>query len=312
MEKLVFIINQASREGRRPELVQQAKRNLWGFDLDFRYPNSAEELVDVCRNLKGLPVKAVLMIGGDGTVNTALKGLIDWDHPPILPFPGGTANDLANEMGIYADWNQIQRLVATNQVFKIDTIEINNKPFATVGGVGIGAALTADMNRLRQKHALLTKAYDFLAKESYSLMAAFTIFKKDDYVRTLKIKSKDFSQTVRVSSMLVSNQPLLGGGLLVCPFSRNDDGMFEVSIISSTSKYRLIENLLKGRMSRRGFPFDFRFQAKELEIENIDDEAMTFFGDGDFLSRSKRCKISINPRSLKVFGDPTLKISRYV
>ena len=72
-----------------------------GFDLDIRQSADGDSLASVIRDCAG-SADAIVVAGGDGTVNGAIPALIEAKKPVgILPF--GTANDLALTLGIPVD-----------------------------------------------------------------------------------------------------------------------------------------------------------------------------------------------------------------
>ena len=153
LRKLAIMANPAAGRGRALALAQEARRALWGWPLELFVPETASELQEACRTLEPARFEAAIVIGGDGTINRALRGLTK-SGVPLLPFPGGTANDLATELGIPADWEGVQRLVDARARAPMDLIEVNGVPFATVAGIGVGAELTELFNTRRDRSVL--------------------------------------------------------------------------------------------------------------------------------------------------------------
>ncbi|WP_333170987.1 diacylglycerol kinase family protein [Microcoleus sp. S13_B4] len=101
MKKPLLLVNQHSRKGQN--LLSQATVELeaLGFELIVESTDHARELPDTIRRYQNR-VKLVIIGGGDGTLNSAIEGLIDTKLPlGILPM--GTAKDLARTREIPTD-----------------------------------------------------------------------------------------------------------------------------------------------------------------------------------------------------------------
>ncbi|HUF27129.1 MAG TPA: diacylglycerol kinase family protein [Gemmatimonadaceae bacterium] len=80
---------------------------------------------------------AVVAVGGDGTVNEVINGLIDLETPlGIIPL--GTANDFARQAGIPLDADHAMDIILHRNPVPIDTARVNGRRYlnASVGGVG--------------------------------------------------------------------------------------------------------------------------------------------------------------------------------
>jgi diacylglycerol kinase (ATP) len=98
----------------------------------------------------------VIAAGGDGTIGEVLNGLMITSAGGRLgPFgvlPLGTANDLADNLGIPKDPVAAAQVIAQGQTRAIDLIQVNDRVFANNAGLGLEpytTRLQADMKRLR-------------------------------------------------------------------------------------------------------------------------------------------------------------------
>jgi YegS/Rv2252/BmrU family lipid kinase len=127
----------ASRaEGSRLELARTAR------------PGDAERWT---REAATLPFDAIVVAGGDGTVNEVLNGL-DLDRQVLGVIPAGTANVLARELGLPSDAPSLARLLARGPVRRAHLGEVNGRRFAMMAGVGFDArAVTGVSARLKRR-----------------------------------------------------------------------------------------------------------------------------------------------------------------
>jgi diacylglycerol kinase (ATP) len=299
MKKLALIGNPKAGKGETQRHLSDAKIALRSRELQIFVPASALEVTQVCQTLDPSEFEAAIVLGGDGTQNRALRGLLQ-SRVPLIPFPSGTANDLSRELGITSNWSQILKLIEDGCISEIDVVEVEGIPYATVAGIGVGATLTDDFNRLRAESPLFRLASRIFGDEIYTLMTAKTLFFSPSCVRRLRLHTADFERTIDTASIFVSNQEMLGGNMRVAPPQDNADQIIHVLILPGKSAIALLRclfHLKKGNLH----PEFVSFPATEVTIENLDGRAMRVFGDGETLTESPKLHFKVRPRALKVF-----------
>jgi diacylglycerol kinase family enzyme len=301
LRKLALIGNPKAGDGNVRRHLYDGERLLWGRDLKIFLPNSSDEMRHICQNLDPTVFEAAVVLGGDGTQNHALRGLLQ-SGVPLFPFPSGTANDFSRELHIRADWAQVQRLIDDYCVTEIDVIEVEGTPYATVAGVGVGAVLTESFNRLRGGKPLYQIARRVLGDDIYTLMTAKILFFDPSCARVLRIFSGTFDETLETAAVFVSNQEFLGGNIRVAPKQDNADQMFHVLILPGTGATELLRSLFELR--RGSLSPDFiSFSTSEVTIESPKGESIRVFGDGETLTESASLNFRVRPRALRVFRE---------
>ncbi len=312
MKTLALIANSAAGNGFAYRALDRGRKTLWGWPLETIFPKSCEELEATCAGLDSEKYEAAVVLGGDGTVNRALRGLIK-SQVPLYPFPLGTANDLAAEQGLRADWEQVQRLVDSQRYAKIDLIQVNDAPFATVGGIGVGAIITRLVNQRRKAdwfRTLMKRA----RSEVYSLMSATTILFHPRLLHDVQIESPEtssgaFDEKLKTGAVFVCNQNFLGGNIQVSSRSRNNDQRFCVLIVPRQSRYGLLDALLElrsGKLNSRKRSGDFiSFETNQLTVKSLSQKSIHVFGDGEVLTDSHTLDFKLIPNALRVYrGTP--------
>lgn len=111
---------------------------------------------------------ALLVAGGDGTINEAINGLLDAGTGlPLGLLPLGTANVLAGELSLPRDPARAAAVVLAGRRRTVALGEANGRAFALMAGVGFDAAVVANLSlalkrRLRQgAYALETLSQAF-------------------------------------------------------------------------------------------------------------------------------------------------------
>ena len=300
-KKTAILANGHAGNGRGIAETFRARSHLWGRKTDFFFPSDLLQLRQICTSLHPEEYQALVVVGGDGTVNQVIRCLNDLSSPiPLYVFPGGTANDLARELGLKADWTQVQNLIDQNQVTPIDLVEINGVPFATVAGIGIGALLATEFNERRKNSFVIQKLSQVMRSQVYSILGARLVLFGRNYIHHLHIKSPEFNEKLKTPAVFLCNQSYLAGNLKVAPQIDNSDRRFNVLIVNSCSKTRLLKAMLD--VKKGVLPKDFYiFSTDRLSITDLNHRKMIAFGDGEKLTEAPHLDIRLSPNRLPVF-----------
>jgi diacylglycerol kinase family enzyme len=253
---------------------------------------------------KSASYRSTLVIGGDGTFNWALNTL--GASRPFAVFPAGTANDLAAHLNLPRDVEGALSTIRRGNTVAIDLIKVNDRCFATAGGGGLPAECALWVSSFRNHSFLGVLAVGSLGPLVYELSAIGNILFKRGIRQELNIKVErsghsEVPQTLILFSpgFLVTNQGTLAGRLRVAPGALNNDGLFEIFVLSAASRFKLLRILLglrAGTFARRG---DFqRIQASSAVITC--GESSRFFGDGELLAEERVFRLRIVEKTLKL------------
>ena len=93
---------------------------------------------------------ALVVAGGDGTLNEVLNGLVDPSRVPLTQMASGTANILARELGLPFDPEGMAGVVHAHQVRRVDLGDLEGRRFLMVVSAGFDAQVTDELQRSRQ------------------------------------------------------------------------------------------------------------------------------------------------------------------
>ncbi len=107
---------------------------------------------DAARFMAGArDVTAVVIAGGDGTVNDAIQGFAP-DGPPLGLIPLGTANVLAHELGIGTDPATIAQTLLAGEALTIRPGLVGGRRFVMMASAGFDAHVVRNVRRsLKQR-----------------------------------------------------------------------------------------------------------------------------------------------------------------
>lgn len=151
-DHILIIANPIAGRGRGAQIAQRLKERLdrdgWRTDVSTERW-AADELCD-----KAQGARAVIVIGGDGTVRTVADHLHRLQElPPLLPVPMGTANLMGRHLGMR--WNdatveaQVAAAIARRQIEWLDAATANGSLFLLTAGVGIDGYIVHMLDRIR-------------------------------------------------------------------------------------------------------------------------------------------------------------------
>lgn len=184
----------------------------------------------------------IVAAGGDGTVNEVVNGMLRSParEARLGLIPLGTANDLANELGIPADPAAALRLAVDGSVRAVDVASVNRRLFLNVSTGGMGAEVTGDTSD-ELKRLLGPVAY------------AITGIRKFVELRPFRARFSSEGETLYEGEFLVfavGNARRTGGGNRLTGEAEMHDGLLDLCVVEGMSLLefvRIAPQLRSGR-----------------------------------------------------------------
>lgn len=203
-----------------------------GVETDVALAKPKEEATRIAKKAVKDGYRLVIAMGGDGTIEAAMRGLVGSKaRLGILPF--GTENNVGRSLGIPEKVEEACELIAGGNSRKLDIGQVKVKGgaktyFWELTVVGLVAALFPPARKILKGE--LSKLKD----------AAETLIQHSDNSK-VHLKMDDDSR-VEVETMLVvaSNTPMFGRNFLVAPNASLEDGLLDVSVYPNFSKAELL------------------------------------------------------------------------
>lgn len=316
--KLHLIVNENARVGRKRsvrELVETVLREA-GAEYELHVTRQPGDAKALARELS-LPQeeKTVWVVGGDGTLNEAVNGLVLNDSLRFALVPAGSGNDFARGMGLPQKTEDALRLLLKTERFRafdLGRIELldclpadedteagrpeddrTTLSFAGSCGCGYDAEVCYAVNRTSLKKRL---NWLHAGKLSYFVTAVRQVFQNPRFRMTLITNgiSRSFSDVIFACFMI---HPYEGGGLRMAPAANPTDGKLSVVIAHGISRFRvltLLPTLLRGTHVKH--PEILTFDCAEAEI--LADRALHLHTDGEVAYRSRHFRVSCAPEHL--------------
>lgn len=246
-------------------------------------PNSLAEII---RTRAGA-VRAVIVAGGDGTLNAAAEGVVATGLPLGI-LPTGTANDLARTLGVPADLDAAARLIAAGRTRRIDLGMANDVPFFNVASIGFGVDLTRALTRdAKRRWGILGYA-----------VAGLRVLRRVRPFRAWITQDGETrgSRTVHVA---VGNGRYYGGGLAVAADARIDDNRLDVFSLEVSGVRGLLRLLPALRTGRHDAWKEIHTTAGEA-VEIRTRRRRSVNTDGEIRTHTP-VRFTVRPRAIAVF-----------
>ena len=302
--KYQFIVNPQARSGRGARVWEDLKQILENDGIDFEarcteYAGQAEEFA--AEMTADGEEHLIVALGGDGTVNEVINGILDCSKVVFGYIPTGSGNDFTRALKIPTDpqkaWESIRRR-AQERKMDLGVIECGEKQyrFAVSAGIGFDAAVCHQVNRSKLKK-ILNKVG--LGKLTYLGVALNQMIREPICTSEILIDGKQKKRFERTFFAAVMNHPYEGGGFRFCPDARIDDGLLDVIVISGISKWKILFCLptaFKGKHTKfRGIDL---FQCREAAIHF--EKAAPIHTDGENVEIEQEMGAHLLPVQIRV------------
>ncbi|MFK7694018.1 diacylglycerol/lipid kinase family protein [Paenibacillus sp. HJGM_3] len=233
-----FIVNRTSGNGNGAVRWAQTERRLAerGIAYGVRYTEYRGHARELAETLAAQPdTRAVVALGGDGTVNEVAGGLIG-SGVPMGCIPSGSGNDFARSVGVPTDPQAALERIVRGEVRTIDAAQLNGRRFVISAGIGFDGEVARMTNESFYKRWLNRIR---LGSLSYviSVLRLLVSYKP----QTVTVELDGAVQTYRhVWLIAVANLPYYGGGMRICPDARGDDGRFHLCLVEGITRGQLL------------------------------------------------------------------------
>jgi YegS/Rv2252/BmrU family lipid kinase len=254
--------------------------------------------------------RLLVACGGDGTVNEVANGIIRSGAAAVLGLlPSGTGGDFRRTLGIATHPPTAARVLREGITKKMDAGRVTyttaeGKPksryFLGVASFGMSAEV---IQRVKDKDASwLSTAGSFLGgKAAFAVAALQAALAADHPSVRVQLDGQDEGQ-LTVANLCVANARYFGGGMMIAPDAKLDDGLFDVVAVGDLSSAEILTNaykLYRGThlsLDRVGQAHARRVTAQAVQQES----SIALEIDGELLGAYLPATFEIVPAALRV------------
>ncbi|MGD2041528.1 MAG: diacylglycerol kinase family lipid kinase [Anaerolineae bacterium] len=240
MSTALLIVNPTSGRGAWSRLSAGVKDWLReaGLDFDLVMTEAPGHATQIARQAAERAQRKIIAVGGDGTVNEVLNGMLQADLDPektvlgVLPI--GTGNDFA----VGADLSlKLEDACHVVMGCRTQTLDIGlfrpgeAEPRYFGNGIGVGFDAMANIESRKIKRLRGTLLYLVAVLRTLA-------FYYDAPQASIQLDDGEIAQPCLMISVM--NGRTMGGGFQMTPDSRMDDGLLDLCIAAAVSRPKMI------------------------------------------------------------------------
>jgi len=281
MEKVAFIINPFSAKKNYQPFLDELKKKV---DSPLYYVSESISGTDdfIRENFDNVDI--FVAIGGDGTISTVARNLINTDKILAI-FPAGSGNGFSNETKFSKNLDELIDKIKAEKSRKIDTFLVNDRLSINVSGTGFDGKVVKEFEKTSRGF------------KNYIKVSLKTFFN----YKPIKVKFTDEAYQQyngRYLMLNIANTRQFGNNAYIAPNASKSDGLVDMVLVK---KFPLTYSAL----------FAFRMFTKRLK----DDEYVTYLPvseisfkvntknwhlDGEFNKIKSPIHIKVLPASLNI------------
>ncbi|MDR6486003.1 YegS/Rv2252/BmrU family lipid kinase [Chryseobacterium vietnamense] len=281
MDKVAFIINPFSAKKNYQPFLNELKTKVNNplYYVSESIPGT-EEFIQAHFE----EVDIFVAIGGDGTISTVAKSLINTEKILAI-FPAGSGNGFSNETQFSKNLDELLEKIKAKNSRKIDTFTVNDRLSINVSGTGFDGKVVKEFEKTSRGF------------KNYIKVSLKTFFN----YKPIKVKffDEEYQQyNGRYLMMNIANTRQFGNNAYIAPKASKSDGLVDMVLVK---KFPLTYSAL----------FAFRMFTKRLK----DDEYVTYLPvseisfkvntknwhlDGEFNKIKSPIHVKVQPSSLSI------------
>ncbi|MGN0299500.1 MAG: diacylglycerol/lipid kinase family protein [Lachnospiraceae bacterium] len=305
-----FIVNQKSRGGASRSVWREIHRELVCRGVEYKAYESKYErhAWELARKISSLPEENInlIVVGGDGTLNEVLNGIVDLKKVRLGVIPTGSGNDFARGVGIIGTPTKILSDILDREENDrtIDLGQIHwegaEKPriFCISAGIGLDAIVC--------KKALHSKLKNFLnkvhlGKLTYLILTVETLFRMETghiILEPVGGEKQRFDKTIFVAAM---NLRAEGGGVPMAPKADYQDGKLSLCLAYGIPQWVTFFCLPFLVMAKHEAIKGFKVVDYEKCKVSVD-RPMVLHTDGEYCADVMEVEIQCLPKALRLLN----------
>jgi len=281
MEKIAFIINPFSAKKNYQPFLNELKNKVRDplYYISESIPGTDEFMKEHFEN-----IDVFVAIGGDGTISTVAKNLINTEKILAI-FPAGSGNGFSNETQFSKNLDELLEKLKAKKSRKIDTFTVNDRLSINVSGTGFDGKVVKEFEKTNRGF------------KNYIKVSLKTFFNYKPI--KLKFLNEEYQKHNGKYLMVnIANTRQFGNNAYIAPHASKSDGLVDMVLVK---KFPLTYSPL----------FAFRMFTKKLKeddyitylpVSEIEFKVNTknWHLDGEFNKIKSPIHVKVQPSSLNI------------
>lgn len=301
----------AGREAGEQAIPQIANLlNGYGLDFDLVRTEAPWHAADLAQEAVAAGYDGVVAVGGDGTANEVLNGLMRAKQAgagtcPMGILCVGRGNDFAYGMGIPTDLETGCLVLAQGHRRTMDIGRVvgglypEGRYFGNGVGIGFDAVVGFEAVKMTRLHGFPSYLVAVLKTVFLYYQAPLVTIEYDGQAAE-NLASKQYSLMISIM-----NGRRMGGGFMMAPQGQPDDGLFDLCIARQVSRARifgLIPHFLRGTQATQE-PIQTG-RTRRVVVTAVEG-VLPAHADGETLcADGRRLELELLPRQIEIICQP--------
>lgn len=304
-----FIVNPASRSGRgarlwRDTIEPALKERHVEYEVCFSQKQGdltriAEQIIQKIPPEQTDPIR-IVVLGGDGTVNETLQGIVQNANATLSYIPTGSSNDLARDLHFpKSPLKVLDHLLHHPQTRSMDagllSTRTGDRLFAVSCGIGFDAAVCQEVLHSRLKEKLNRLG---LGKLTYLGVALKQLFSARTVSCDIFLEGREPIHIKKILFVAVMNHRYEGGGFQFCPDAVANDGLLDLCVVRNLPKLLILFALPTAFWGKHYiFPGIDSYRTSRVQIRTS--APLWVHADGEVWERSDSISVSCCPGRIR-------------
>lgn len=259
--------------------------------LWFEVPKSRKAPARVREAIRS-GAELIFVWGGDGTVQRCIDAAVGSDVTLAI-LPAGTANLLANNLGIPIDLEQALAVGLHGADRTIDVGRMNDEHFAVMAGIGMDALMIRDA--------------DAGLKDRFGRAAYFWTGARHMHAPPVRTKVQIDGHTWfddDATCVLVANVGSLTGGITAFEHASPQDGRLDVAVVTADGAWQWMRTIARATAGHaEKSPLVQMTQARRIKIESR--KRLPYELDGGARSKTDILRVKVVPDAVTIRVPPS-------
>ncbi|SHJ87208.1 lipid kinase, YegS/Rv2252/BmrU family [Clostridium amylolyticum] len=287
--KHLFIINPEAGKGKAISYLESIKNIFQDMEDEYHievteHPGHATQIVKEYTSKEDYRVYA---IGGDGTLNEVLNGIIG-STSSLAVIPAGSGNDFVKNIVSEEDEDILLKTINGKEKY-MDLGKVNDRYFINISSVGFDSEVVYNAKSMK-------KIKYISGSTAYIIGILKTLFNFNPIHAEITIDEMKFNRDILLAA--IANGKCYGGGIKIAPDSSVFDGIFDICLIDKVSKLKiffLFPQVIKGKHKNiKEVKF---YKAKKVSINSSKEFVINIDGE---LIKDKHIDFEIIHHGIKV------------
>ena len=306
----LVIVNPGSAGGatreRWPTTAAEIRTHFGAFNVAFT--KAPGDGIEIARRAAGDGRKFIIACGGDGTINEVANGILEAGEDTELGvLPSGTGGDFRRSLNIPHATRDAARALRDGKTKLIDVGKVTfedlggkgqSRFFLNVSSFGLAVAIIERVKGGSSMKWLPLRA--LRGKASFAVSTLQEVFGLEYATVRVRIDD-DEEKMLNTVNFCVANARYFGGGMMIAPDAKIDDGFFDVVNIGDLGTLKILLNAHTLYLGTHLALSEVKSKrAKRVEVADADPDAQIHIETDGELPGKLPAVYEIVPRALRI------------